>query len=543
MENGKRMFTHKFICPTHPMAVEALTDGFLSALKDAKKQGIELSMLGVRVQDGWPVCSCETCMKPIKLPNGKLLKAKSESSIQDPLFFSTRKSVLLNQVAARLKKTHPDIKVSVEAYIYESEPPAIPYDPFLTPMFAAYPTCTIRFPLLDENNSPDWKRKFKGYLDWSAKTNAELSMFGYYYPCAFSAVADAAAADWKVMAETGRGACALVMDGFPADNNNWEWFANKSYGSWEYNAVEKWVMTRLMWDPTLDPQKLREYYIKRAYGKAAPEMLKFYNIIRKVWKDPNIKGSVNCHTPMRSLFDTYVVQTGNEKRLRSILVEAVKKAKNTKSSTLIERTLKGYDLMSKTLNRTYVPYIEESTEGWNKPDSTFWLQALEMGEFKRVSTWDDFKQLPAKDQTKVSVMRDNERLYFRFEALKAQERDTVELILEASRFAKKYYFSLSRDGTRRTMVNFTPYECPQFKWKVANKQNSYIAMFSIPISMIDEIDLTKDEFKIFAKFARLESPAAGKNRVESSLTGSSISRNHYMNYWTGLVINKKGNSL
>jgi hypothetical protein len=140
-------------------------------------------------------------------------------------------------------------------------------------------------------------------------------------------------------------------------------------------------------------------------------------------------------------------------------------------------------------------------------------------------------------------MRDNERLYFRFEALKAQERDTVELILEASRFAKKYYFSLSRDGTRRTMVNFTPYECPQFKWEVANKQNSYIAMFSIPISMIDEIDFTKAEFKIFAKFARLESPAAGKNRVESSLTGSSISRNHYMNYWTGLVINKKGNSL
>ena len=37
-------------------------------------------------------------------------------------------------------------------------------------------------------------------------------------------------------------------------------------------------MSRLMWEPTLDPQELREYYIRRAYGRAAPEMLGFYNI-------------------------------------------------------------------------------------------------------------------------------------------------------------------------------------------------------------------------------------------------------------------------
>ena len=51
--------------------------------------------------------------------------------------------------------------------------------------------------------------------------------------------------------------------------------------------------------------------------------------------------------------------------------------------------------------------------------------------------------------------------------------------------------------------------------------------------------MDKAEFKVFAKFARLSYKAEGKDRIESSLTGVSISRNHYMNYWTGLAINTK----
>ena len=539
MENGRRNFKHSFICPTHPKAVKALTSGFCAVAEKAKKEGIKLERLGVRVQDGWTVCSCDRCMKPIKLPNGKILKPKSDSSQRDPLFFSTRKAILMNKVAKEFAKIHPDINISVEAYVYASEPPAIPYDSSIIPMFCAYPTCSLRFPLLDPHNSPDWKRKFQGFLDWSKNNNARLSMFSYYYPCSFSAVSDSIAKDWQAMKQSGKGVHTVLMDAFNADNRKFKNLTDKAYGSWEYAAAEKWITTRLLWDPAQDPQKLREYYIERAYGKAAPEMMKFYNIIRKYWKDPSIKTSVSCHTNMRLLVDTFIIQTGQEKPLRALLVKAQKNVVNPNSRILIDRMLKAFDIMIANVNRINVPYIAKSTDEWNRTDSTFWLQALKLKNFKKVSTWKNHQKAPAENPTEVSVMRDKDRLYFRFKALKAKKHDKVELILEAKRHARRFYFSLNRDGKRhamKTVRGLTCHKCPEWKSKVEKRKNSYIAMFSIPFSMIDGLDTTQKEFKIFAKFSRLVSGDKRKGYEESSLTGDAITKHHYMNYWTGLNI-------
>jgi len=535
--DGKHITDHKFICPTHPEAAKALTAGFCAIMKKAEQRGIHLERIGVRVQDGWTVCSCKRCMQPITLPDGKLLKPKSESSIQDELFFSTRKAVLLNQVAKNFAKVYPGTDISCEAYIYESEPPAIPYHRSLIPTFCAYPTSSLRFPLLDKNNSPFWKRKFQGYLDWSREKNSRLSMFAYYYVAGFSALADTAAADWKAMTEAG-GVHGVIMDGFPADNNPLTRFNSKTYGSWEYGAVEKWVMTRLLWDPRLDPQKLREYYINRAYRRASPQMLKFYTIVRKAWKDPAIKGSVNCHTPMGPLFDMLIVQPGYEKELRSLLVSAKSKAVHPNSKILINRTLIAFDKIVSSLNRNYIPNIVESTTEWNKEDSVFWIQAKKMGEFKRVSTWKDFKKAAPESQTKVSIMCDKDNLYFHFLALKAAGKDSVELILEASRHAPKYYFSLNRSGKQNTMKNFVHYSCPEWSGVVKDGEGSYTAMFKIPFAVIKELRVDGVEVKLFAKFVRLVTPADSKDRVESSLLGVSATRTHYMNYWTPLSVEK-----
>ena len=548
LKNGMRAFHHKFICPTHPEAVKALTAGFCAVVKKAQNSGITLGRVGVRVQDGWTVCSCARCMKAIKLPNGKLLKPKSDSSIRDPLFYSTRKAILMNQVAKEFAKVYPDITLSTEAYVYAAEPPAIPYAPSLTPLFCAYPSSSLRFPLLDENNSPDWKRKFQGFLSWSQKNNSKLSMFAYYYTNCYSSVADAAAGDWLAMTKTGAGGRYILMDAFRPDNiplyrNSPRWRAkskevlNKNRGEWEYNGIEKWVMTRLMWDPSVDPQKLREYYIKRAYKEAAPEMLKFYNIIRKNWKNTKIKYSVNCHSRMADLFDTFIAKTGSEKKLRSLLVKAEKKALNPNSKILIQRNLEIFNLIAKSLNRTYVPFIQKSTAEWNDANSTFWLQALKKGGFKRVSTWKDLKKIPATRQTGVSIMRDDKNLYFRFHALKAGQKDRVELVLAASRHKTKYFFALNRAGKAYVMRNYSPWNCPGWKGKVKNGEDNYIAMFKVPISAIKELNTGEKEFKFLAKFARLVYDKNG--REESTLTGVSITMSHYDNYWTTLSVEKR----
>ena len=539
--NGKRKASpHSYICPTHPVAAKAVAAGLCAVIKKAKAKGIDLEFVGVRVKDGWGVCSCKRCMRPIKLPNGKLLKPKSDTARRDPLFFSTRKAVLLNKVAEEFAKTYPERSISVECYIYTAEPPAIPYKPSLMTTFCSYDTCSIRFPILDGKNchyrdGEMWARRFKEYLKRNKLYKRKISMFAYYYPCGFSTVADSAAADWEAMLKSG-GVHGIHLDSFTPDMENYKRRVQYLH-MWDYQAIERWIIARLMWNPTLDPQKLREDYIKRAYGKAAPEMLKFYNVIRKNWEDPKIKYGVNCHTQMANLFETFIVKTGNEKKLRSLLVKAEEKTINSNSKILIQRTLRAFDRFAKCLNRTYIPFVPESTAEWNSADSTFWMAALKMGDFKRISTWNDFKQAPAVHQTQVSIMRDEKNLYFRFQALKAGKKDRVELVLGASRHSVKYFFAIERTGKTYSMLNYSSRHYPGWETKLENNKNSYVAMFKIPLNAIKGLKTSDKEFKLLAKFARLVYD--GKNREESSLIGVSITMSHYLNYWTSLSIKKR----
>jgi hypothetical protein len=534
--NGKReILPNGYTCYTAPGIAKAISEGLCEVVKKFKEKGEKLEHVSIRTRDGWTVCSCEGCMKPIKLPDGNLLKPKADTAQGDLLFFSTRMAMMLNDVAEEFAKTHPDIPITVPAYIYSAVPPAIMYHPSLIPSFCAYDTCSLRFPILDENNNPLWAERFREFLKRNGTDNRKLSMFAYYYPPGFSTVADSAAADWRAMVKSG-GVYGVHLDSFTPDMENYN--RREQYlHMWDYQAIEKWIIARLMWDPTLDPQKLREYYIKRAYGEAAPEMLEFYNIIRKVWEDPAIKFAPNCHAGNAEMFDTLIVKTGNEEKLRSILVLAAEKAVNPSSKILVQRTLAAFDRFAKTLNRIYIPFIQESTAEWKMANSTFWMQALKLGEFKCVSTWYDAKDSPAKHQTKVSIMRDKQNLYFHFHAFDAGENDRVELILEAKRGSARYFFALDRKGKHYDMKNDSPWDCPDWNGEVKNGKDSYFAMFKIPLSLIKELETSEEDIVLYAKFSRLLSDS--NDREESTLTGFSITMTHYMNYWTKLSIKEK----
>jgi hypothetical protein len=295
-----------------------------------------------------------------------------------------------------------------------------------------------------------------------------------------------------------------------------------------------------MWEPALDPETLRADYIARAYGGAAPEMREFHTLIRNAWKDPGINFGVNCHTPGAEIFDALIVKTGHEPALRALLVEAEKKADNPNSRILIRRNLAAYDRFAQSLNRLSIPVVQDAGGEWNLADSPFWMPAPKLGGFKQVSTWDDFKQAPARRQTAVSIMRDEACLYFRFQASAAAGSDRVELVLTAERRAPRYYFALDSQGTRYEMKDFAPLESLDWAGEVKRDADGYTAMFRIPLSILKEVDVKKEDLQVHAKFSRLS--REGLDREESSLNGSSISRTHYMNYWTPLSLKSKGDA-
>src|SRR5690606_25795369 len=124
---------------------------------------------------------------------------------------------------------------------------------------------------------------------WGQLKKGELGMFGYYYTPGFNALADTAAADFRALAEFE--AVQAMTEGFPVDG--------EELSNWDLDSIEKWVITKLMWDPQQDPQALREEYIRRVYRGAEKEMGEFYGLIRKAWHEAPKNVFVNCHTSAR----------------------------------------------------------------------------------------------------------------------------------------------------------------------------------------------------------------------------------------------------
>jgi hypothetical protein len=536
IDGERKIVPQGYICYTAPGIAQALANGIRKVIERKEQGGEKLEFVNLRTRDGWAVCSCPTCMTPIKLPDGTLLESKAETSQQDPVFFSTRMALLMNDVAKEMAKTHPHLNITVPGYIYASEPPAVMHAPSLSPDFCAYPTATIRFPLLEGQNNHhevgrEWEFKFREFLSRAQKSQGKLCMFAYYYPAGFSAVADAAGADWKEMDSVGA-AYKITFDGWAQDIP-----PAKGVNPWDYEAIEKWIIAKLMWNPQANPQELRTQYIQRAYKEAAPEMQEFYDTIRKTWSDPEIKAQVNCHTPSSALFDTFIIKPGNEEKLRSLLLKAQDKAANPNSKALIERNLAAFDKFAEGMNRTYIPYVEESTMEWENPESTFWLQALKLQDFKQVSTWDNFKSAPSAHPTEVAIMRDKDNLYVRFDAQNASnQRDQVEIHFEAKRNTIKSFLSVNRSGKPYGMKNGSPQQNLLWNSKVMPTANGYHAMFRIPFSSLENLDMGLDVAELPTKFGRL----VGDDKLteESTLDGLSITTTQFPNHWKVLSIKK-----
>lgn len=533
----RRIERRGYICYTAPGIAEAIADGLRAVVDRHARQGETIEFLDIRTRDGWRVCACDRCLEPIPLPDGTRLEPRALTSERDPRFFSTRMTLMLNQVAESFGRTHPGHTISVPGYIYASEPPAIAHAPSLAPVFAPYPTHSIRFPVLDGQhnhfaNGREWEKKFRAFLTRAERGDHRLGMFAYYYPAGFSAVADTAAADWRAIAATGQGV-KIHLDG-------WAGYADQGEAMtpWDYAGMEIWVLSRLMWEPERDPQTLREHYVARAFPHAAPVIQRFYDTIRQTWSDPGIRAGVNVHTPAATLFDTFIVKPGHESTLRDLLSEAADRERHPHADRLIQRTQAAFEHLAESLDRQDIPFVAESTREWRLADSPFWYQALTFDGFKQVSTWDHFGRPPAAQPTHVGLMRDADHLHVRVEASRASpETDLVELHLEAERHTVRYYLALDRNGNAFGMRNAVPVEPTGWEGQVVPGEDRYVALFRIPFALMENLDADADRFTFQAKFGRLV--ATDRGVEESSLTGFSITKTHYPNYWTPLSVTKE----
>jgi hypothetical protein len=206
---------------------------------------------------------------------------------------------------------------------------------------------------------------------------------------------------------------------------------------------------------------------------------------------------------------------------------------------LIERTLAKFDMFAADLSRLPVPLVPESTEQWSQYESPHWYKAHEIGDFKRIANW---QPLPAdrtaEHKTKIAMMRDTEKLYFKIDAFNDlvksgnppsrtnafPQGDRVEIVLRSGN--DTFYLAVGPDGGTYLLKNWNT----AFPWENQAQVNhlaldgKWSTLIAIPLS---DLGTASGKPDLDAKFCRVVNPA-GPDREESTYDGRGILNNHVM---------------
>ena len=227
-------------CYSNPETAKIAVKNILEYLKKHP----EITGISLGANDNLGHCECPECMK---MDNHERAN-RSES------YFT-----FINRVVEELCKTHPDLTVSVLAYLYTFKPPSFK----LHPNVVVYLTLDINGCVLPEV----MERQKKAIADWSEKASA-IGIWDY---------------SWGYPYPMPRLYLPLHLDmlKYTAEHNGKAYYGE----SWTVDGFEgpkQYLIAKMLWDSKADMKALEEDWYIRCVGKKAAPYLKAYF---KVWND------------------------------------------------------------------------------------------------------------------------------------------------------------------------------------------------------------------------------------------------------------------
>jgi hypothetical protein len=278
--NGRRVVKGTTqLCLTNPAVEDIVVRQVKKWLKEIPDAGIVSVSQNDSGSDGRN-CECRKC-REIDMaegsPSGSLLR-------------------FVNRVAERVEKDYPGVAIDTLAYRYTRKPPKItrPRDNVIVRL------CSIESsfarPLTDRINSAfrkdieGWAKISKRLYIWDYVTN-----FAHYiqpHP------------NLAVLAPNIRFFIKNNVKGIFEQGNG------QSYGG-EMQELRTWLLAKLLWNPGLDDKKLIYEFLKGYYGKAAPFLKKYIDLMHNavIEKDTYL----DCYSPPDSGFLTPDVLSKAEK--------------------------------------------------------------------------------------------------------------------------------------------------------------------------------------------------------------------------------------
>ena len=453
----------------------------------------ELDFFSYNYSDSWACCECKQCMAPIPLPGGGALAAKSVVPQNDPWFRSTRTFLEASRLAAGLNETRPGLDCFVLAYIYTAAWPAIKPHPRVLVRFASYDTSSMRFPLREQTApayyAPEsWATR---YAQWIEGHPGGMGAYEYFFTSIPAMFAEAAATNMQDLARAG--APSFHSQTQPDTGNK----SLESFGlnatMWDMNAMDQWLISRLMWDPFQSVDARRADFIARVYREAAPEMAEYYRLFGREWFNRGNPTFVNCHSWAGRVYDDFIVKPGLEKPLRDLLVAAAHKAGHASARRHLRQKLEAYDQMGASLGRLSVPRVAESAAAWEDAGSPHWNRAFVAETFRDALNFDYAANL-ATNRTEVRLMHDQIHLYFRVDARGAApapspagERypmgDRVEFFFNTGNRTRTL-FAVGADGAASDLRNWDHRHDSGWQVRVVPLEHGWGAVGRIPLDAV-----------------------------------------------------------
>ncbi|MFH1741112.1 MAG: DUF4838 domain-containing protein [bacterium] len=233
------------LCQTNPDAIRIATENALRLIREHP----EAEIISISKIDGGGSCCCERC---------RAIDEEEESQMGSLLYF-------VNRVAEAIEREFPNVTVSTLAYLETVKPPKHVRPRKNMAIRLCTDNCMWEHPFTPARESPvfhdslvDWAQIHNRIHIWDYVVN-----FSHY---------TAPMPNMMTVADNIR---------FFVENNVEGVMLQGAYQSQaaERDRMRSWVFAKLLWDPTLDSWELMQDFAWGYYGKAAPYICRYYQLL------------------------------------------------------------------------------------------------------------------------------------------------------------------------------------------------------------------------------------------------------------------------
>lgn len=249
-------------CVSNPGVLEAIAKHVIRHFDENP----EVGTVSLGMNDTSRFCECGPCLAAAPAE----IKGKSQRIAWG--FFD-----FYNRVAEKVAARHPTKRLGCLAY---ARLRLLPKDAItLHPMLVPYLTHDSA-QLFESDLAANWRREIDGWNRISERMGIYEYMFGkgFVIPRVYN----------RFLAEKIRSRYGVAADGFYAE----------AYPNWGLDGPKYWLVSKLLWDVTLDPNKLLDQFYGDMFGRtngelspAARQMKMYFDFLEETWSSQTLKGN------------------------------------------------------------------------------------------------------------------------------------------------------------------------------------------------------------------------------------------------------------